>query len=120
MTVFRFRITDKNEAHTRVNLFVGPDADHLALSGGLTFRTDEFPAFADAITEYNERNEPEPDDPGPSFWIDDERGPQGWGWGCEQCPGPDPVGGTEPTRGKAWLAAEAHERMAHSGVAVSR
>lgn len=57
MTVFRFRVTDKNPAHTRVNLFVGPDADHLGLAGGLTFRNDEFGAFADAITDYNERAE---------------------------------------------------------------
>lgn len=57
MTVFRFREADRNPAHVRVDVFAGPDADHLALSGTLTFRVDEFPAFADALTQYNERQE---------------------------------------------------------------
>jgi hypothetical protein len=57
MTVFRFRETDRNPAHIYVNLYCGPDPDHLALSGQLTFRVDEWPAFADAITDYNERVE---------------------------------------------------------------
>lgn len=59
MTVFRFRTSDTNPAHTRIRLFAGPDAEHLALAGELTFRNDEFRAFADAITDYNERNDPE-------------------------------------------------------------
>lgn len=58
MTVFRYHVTDENPAHTRVSLYTGPDDEHLALSGDLCFRSDEFRAFANAITEYNERNEP--------------------------------------------------------------
>lgn len=57
MIVFRYRVDDKNPAHTYVSLFAGPDAKRLALSGQLCFRNEEFGAFADAITEYNERVE---------------------------------------------------------------
>lgn len=57
MTVFHFRVNHKNPAHTYVSLYTGPDAEHLALSGELIFRNEEFPAFADAVTEYNERTE---------------------------------------------------------------
>lgn len=58
MTVLRFREVDRNPAHVRVNVYAGPDEDHLALSGTLTFRVDEYPAFADAVTAHNGRQEP--------------------------------------------------------------
>lgn len=36
-------------AHVHVDLFIGPDADHLALSGRLVFRVGEWQLFGAAL-----------------------------------------------------------------------
>lgn len=43
------RVTQRTIGHVRCSVFVGPDADHLALSGNLVFRTDEWAHIRDAI-----------------------------------------------------------------------
>jgi hypothetical protein len=40
----KFRVDLETGGHVRVQCFVGTDLDHLALSGTLTFRQDEWPA----------------------------------------------------------------------------
>lgn len=40
--VSKWRVEQRTRAHVRVAVFVGHDIDHLALSGTLTFRTDEW------------------------------------------------------------------------------
>lgn len=58
LTVFRVRVREISPAHTRFGVFAGPDVDHLGCAGELILRNEEFPAFMDMVTEYNERNEP--------------------------------------------------------------
>jgi hypothetical protein len=44
MTVFKLKYREQG-VHVRVRLFVGPDKDHLALSGELCFRKEEWKEF---------------------------------------------------------------------------
>jgi hypothetical protein len=45
MTVFKLKYR-KQGIHVRARLFVGPDEDHLALSGELCFREEEWKEFS--------------------------------------------------------------------------
>jgi len=49
MTVLKLRTVQETGGHVRVAVFVGPDVDHLALSGHLTFRHEEWPGVRELI-----------------------------------------------------------------------
>lgn len=62
--LFRFRYAG---AHVHVRVFVGPDADHRALSGTITLHIDE---FHDLRTRFpNEAFEEEEPAPPPEGWT---------------------------------------------------
>lgn len=44
MTAFKFRVK-RGGAHIELLVYVGPDLDHLALSGRLMFSPEEYQAF---------------------------------------------------------------------------
>lgn len=47
--VFKLKLREPEGAHQRVTVFVGPDEDHLAHAGVLTFREAEASEFANML-----------------------------------------------------------------------
>lgn len=51
MTFIKFR-EDTRGSHVHIDVFVGPDEEHLANAGRLVFREDEWSKLRDAVTAF--------------------------------------------------------------------